>query len=233
MRRLVVVALVLLGLLVVADRVALHLAQQAVAEQARTSAGLSTTPTVKAHGFPFLTQVLRGRYERIDVELTDLDRGGVRMKELDATLREVRVPLGEALGGSVESIPVQRLDATALVTYAELAHRSGIVGVSMAPEGDRVRVTGRVSVLGQSVQASALSRLSLRNGRIALRATSFRVLGQSTPALVSALTGAFDVIVPVGTLPYHLELTDLRVTADGVRLVARSGPTVIAPEPGG
>jgi hypothetical protein len=230
-RRLVVVLLVVVGLLVVADRVALHLAERAVADQARTSAGLSTTPKVTAHGFPFLTQVLRGRYDRIDVELTDLDRGGVRMQELDATLREVKVPLGEALGGKVDSIPVGSLDATALVTYAELAHRSGIVGVSMQPEGDKVRVTGRVSFLGQTVRASALSRVSLRNGRIALKAVSFTILGQSTPS-IAALTSALDVIVPVGTLPYDLELTDLKVLPEGLRLVARSGPTTLTPEEG-
>ena len=232
MRRLVVVLLVVAGLLVVADRAALHLAEKGIAEQARTSADLSTTPKVTAHGFPFLTQVLRGRYERIDVELTDLDRGGVRMKELDATLRDVKVPLSEALQGNVDSIGVQRLDASALVTYAELAHRSGIVGVTMQPEGDRIRVTGRVTVLGQSVRASALSRVSLKNGRIAVKALSFKVLGQSTPALMGALTGAFDVLVPVGTLPYDLELTGLQVTPDGLRLVAASGPTVLTPEQG-
>jgi hypothetical protein len=232
-RRLVLLLLVLVGLLVVADRVALHLAEKAVAEQARTSAGLATTPKVTAHGFPFLTQVLRGRYDRIDVEVTDLDRGGVRMKELDATLLEVKVPLGDALGGKVDSIPVEQLDATALVTYAELAHRSGIVGVSMQPEGDKVRVTGRVTFLGQTVRASALSRVSLRNGRIALKAVSFKVLGQSTPALAAGLAGALDVIVPVGTLPYHLELTSLQVTPDGLRLVARSGPTVLTADQGG
>jgi hypothetical protein len=231
-RRLVVVLLVLLGLLVVVDRVTLHLAEKAVAEQARTSGGLSTTPKVTAHGFPFLTQVLRGRYDRIDLQVTDLDRGGVRMKELDATLRGAEVPLGDALGGKVEAIPVQGLDATAVVTYAELAHRSGIVGLRITPEGDKVRVTGRVSVLGQGVQASALSRVSLRNGRIALRATSLKVLGQSSPALVNALAGALDVLVPVGTLPYGLKLTDLQVRPDGLRLVARSGPTTLTAEPG-
>jgi hypothetical protein len=231
-RRLVVVLLVLVGLLAVADRVALHLAERAVADQARTSAGLSSTPKVTAHGFPFLTQVLRGRYDRIDVELTDLDRGGVRMKELDATLRDVRVPLADALGGKVDSIPVQQLDATALVTFAELAHRSGIVGVTMQPEGDKVRVTGSVRFLGQTVRASALSRVSLRNGRIALNAVSFKLLGQSTPAVAGALTGALDVIVPVGTLPYDLELTSLQVMPEGLRLVARSGPTTLTPEQG-
>jgi hypothetical protein len=227
-RRLVLVLLILGALLVAVDRVALHLAEQAVAEQAKSSAQLSATPSVSAHGFPFLTQAVRGRYTRIDVRIHDLDRGGVRMAELDATLHGVQVPLSEALSGDVTSIPVEALDATALVTYAELAHRSGIVGVTIEPEGDGVRVTGRVSVLGQTVRASSLSKVSLRNGRIVLKATSTRLLGMTSPAVLNALAGALDVVLPVGTLPYDLELTDLRVTTEGLRLTASSGPTVLS-----
>jgi hypothetical protein len=226
-RRLVIVLLVLLALLVVADRVALHVAETAVATQAREGADLTSTPTVKVRGFPFLTQALRGRFGRIDVTATDLDRGGVRVSSLKATFRDARIPLREALDGSVTSIPVGSLTATAVVTYADLAHRSRVVGLTIVPEGDALRVTGRVTMLGQTVQVSALSSVSLKRGRIAVTARSLRVLGQSTPGLVNALAGALDLLVPVGALPYDLKLTSLHVTAGGLQLEARSGPTVL------
>ena len=227
MRRLVIVLLVLLALLVAADRVTVHLAEKAVAEQARTSADLSSTPSVRVRGFPFLTQALRGKYGRIEVTATDLDRGGVRVSSLSATLHDVRIPLSEALDGSVTRIPVGSLEATAVVTYADLAHRSRLVGMTIVPEGDAVRMTARATVLGQTVQVSALSAVSLRGGRIAVTAKSIRVLGQSSPALVNALAGVMDLLVPVGTLPYDLRLTGLEVTPEGLLLEARSGATVL------
>jgi hypothetical protein len=227
-RRLVLVLVVLVALLVVADRVTARLAERALAQQARESADLSSTPTVRVHGFPFLTQALRGKYGRIDLEATDLDRGGVRISRLTATVHGAGVPLTEALAGDVTSIPVAGLDATALVTFADLAHRSRLVGLSIVSEGDAVRVTGRVTVLGQTVRVSALSTVSLRTGRIAVTARSLKVLGQSTPGLVNALAGALDLLVPVGTLPYDLHLTGLGVTPDGLQLTARSGPTVLS-----
>ena len=228
MRRLVLTLLVLAALLAAADRYLVHLAERTVAKQAQSSADLRTRPTVTIHGFPFLTQAVRGRYERIDVSATDLDRGGVRLARLDATLRGVHLPLGDALHGSVSSIAVESLDASAVVTFADLAHRSGVVGMTIEPEGTDVRVTGRVTVLGQTVRASALSRVSLRGGRIAVTARSLRVLGQTSPALVNALAGVLDLVVPVGRLPYDLRLVGLEVTPEGVLLHARSGPTVLS-----
>lgn len=229
MRRLVVVLLVLLALAVVTDRVLVRIAETGIAKQVQTSAELQTRPEVHVHGFPFLTQAADGRYSRIDVTATDLDRGGVHVKELDASLRGVQVPLSDALHNEVESIPVSSIDATALVTYADLAHRSGLAGVTITPSGDGVQVTARLTVLGQTVRATADSRLSLRGDRIAVTARSLRVLGQSSPALVNALAGRLDLLVPVGTLPYGLHLTALEATPAGVRLTARSGPTVLTP----
>lgn len=228
MRRLVLALLVVLALFVVADRLTVHFVEQAVAEQARQSADLTATPTVKLRGFPFLTQAISGRFERIDLRATDLDRGGVRVASLSATLHDAQVPWREALDGSVTSIPVGSLEATAVVAYADLAHRSRLVGVTIVPEGDRVRLTGRVSVLGQSVQVSALSAVSLKRGRIAVTATSVRLLGMSSPALVNAVARVVNLTVPVGTLPYDLQLTGLRVTPEGLLLEARSGPTVLS-----
>ena len=114
------------------------------------------------------------------------------------------------------------------MAFADLAHRTGVVGMTIEPEGSDVRVTGRVRVLGQTVRASALSRVSLRNGRIAVTARSVRVLGQTTPGLVNALAGVLDLLVPVGRLPYGLTLTGLDVTPQGVVLRAESGPTVLS-----
>jgi hypothetical protein len=226
-RRLVVFVLVLLALAVVGDRVTVRIAETAIARQAQTSADLRTRPQVHIRGFPFLTQAVNGSYSRIDVTATDLDRGGVHVKELDATLRDVKVPLDDAMHNEVGAIPVSGIDATALVTYADLAHRSGLAGVTITPAENGVTVTARITVLGQSVRASADSALSLRGDRIAVTARSLRVLGQSSPALVNALAGRLDLLVPVGTLPYGLHLTALEATPEGVRLTARSGPTVL------
>lgn len=212
---------------VAADRVGVRVAEDQVAKQLQSSADLTSRPTVTIDGVPFLTQALAGRYDRIDVGATDLSRGGVHVTSLEAELTGVEVPLGDALRGDVSSIPVDAVTATALVTYADLAHSSGLVGVTITPVDGEVHVTGRVTVLGRSVTVTATSSVALRGRSIAVTARSLRVLGQTSPALLNALAGRLDLLVPVGTLPYDLRLTGLSVTQEGLLLQARSGRTVL------
>lgn len=227
MRRLVTALVVLAGLLVAADRVGVRVAEQVLAGRLKSSAHLTSTPTVRVRGVPFLTQALQGRYDEIDVTATGLDRGGVRVASLTAALHGVHVPLGEVLSGSVTSVPVDELTAQALVTYADLAHRSGLVGLTITPAGTLVHVTARITVLGQHFTATAVSSVALKGTSIVVTARSLRALGQSSPAILNALTGRLDLRVPVGTLPYGLRLTGLQVAPEGLLLQARSGPTVL------
>lgn len=218
---------VLAALVVAADRVGVRVAQTEVAKQLQKSADLASRPTVTIDGVPFLTQALSGTYHRIEVGATDLRRGGVHVTSLEAELTGVRVPLADALRGDVTRIPVDSVTATALVTYADLAHESGLVGVTITPSDGEVHVTGRITVMGRTVTATATSRVELRGRSIAITARSLKVLGQTTPALLGALAGRLDLLVPVGSLPYDLRLTGLSVTTEGVLLQARSGPTVL------
>lgn len=227
MRKLLVVLLVLALLTVVVDRVGVRMAQRALAERMRTSADLTTTPTVTIDGIPFLTQALSGSYERIELTATDVSRGGVRIARLRAEVQGASVPLGDVLRGDVNEVPVEGLTATALVTYADLARFSGLVGVTITPLANGVQVTGRLSVLGMSVRATAISRVSLVGRSIVVTARSLKVLGQTSPAILNALAGRLDLRVPVGTLPYDLQLTGLHATTAGVLLDAESGPTVL------
>lgn len=221
-------ALALLAvLLVVADRVGVVFAARVVASKLKASASLTTDPSVTIHGFPFLTQALRGRYDDVELGVTDLDRGGVRLSRLEVTIHGVQLPLANAISGNVSSVPVSGITATAVVTYADIASRGNITGLSVQPDGSMVKVTGRITVLGQSVTASAVSTIRLEGRSIVVTAQQVSVLGQSSSALNSALAGRLDLRVPIGSLPYGLELTGVHADVGGVVLQARSGPTVL------
>ena len=225
-RRVVVPLAVLLALAVGADRLAVHLADSALASQLQTSGGFDTKPSVSIDGFPFLTQAKAGVYQRIEVKAGASTRGGVRISSLDAVVRDARVPLGDAVKRKVTDVPVSGLDATAVVTYVDLAHASDLAGVVITPARGRVDVTASLKVLGQTVKAVASSDVSLSGSTIVVRARSISVQGGSA-VLTAALAGKLDLRVPVGTLPFGLKLTDLVATDAGVRLSASSGPTVL------
>ena len=226
LRRVVVPLAVLLALAVGADRLAVHLAESALAGQLQTSGGFDAKPDVSIDGFPFLTQAKDGVYRRIEVKAGASTRGGVRISSLDAQVRDAEVPLGDALKGQVADVPVSGLDATAVVTYVDLARASDVAGVSITPAAGGVNVTASLKVLGQAVQATATSDVTLKGTAIVVRARSVSVQGGSA-LLTRALSGRLDLRIPVGTLPFGLRLTDVEATPSGVRLTASSGATVL------
>jgi hypothetical protein len=226
---LVATLVVLLGLLLVADRAGAAVASRAVAAQVQASAGLPAEPEVDIPGFPFLTQALAGRYERVEVEAVGVPTGELTLSRLDATLTGVRVPLSEVLSGSVADVPVERVQARALVGYDELVRLSGDRRLSLAPSGDRLRVTGSLEVLGQTLSATAVSRVEVVEGDLRVVAESYEVGDAAADDLVTrALGDRFDLRIPVTGLPYGLRLTDVQVDPSGLVVRATATDVVLA-----
>ncbi len=165
------------------------------------------------------------KYDRIEVTADDVDRGGVRLTHLTTSLYGVQLPLSDAIGGRVQSIPVDRLTGEAVVGYVDLKSGSGML--VFTPAGDRVKVAGSITVLGQDLSASAVSKLSLDGNDLVLTPQSVSAAGQSSSLIGDAVKGAFRVRVPIGRLPYGLKLTGVPATPGGVVVSARSGPTVL------
>ena len=99
---LVVVVAVLLGLALLADRVAVGVAEDRVATEIATRTGLPGTPDVEIAGFPFLTQAMAGRYDDVRISLTADQLGQPEGTAVDVALKGVELPLSTVLGGSVQ-----------------------------------------------------------------------------------------------------------------------------------
>ena len=227
MKGLLVTLVVLALLLVGADRLAARFAGAAVARELQQSQSLSSEPEVSIRGFPFLTQALRGRYDRIDVTVPQASREGVEVQDLTAHLRGARIPLRAALSRTVTEVPVEQVDADGLVTYAGLAAGADR-RVTIAPAGDQLKVTGEVDVLGRTLTGTAFSTVRLDGRDLVVRAQRFDVgNGVVNDLLTSVLRDRFDFRVPVGRLPYGLRLTGATVTPEGVRVSAAGGATVL------
>ena len=229
MRRLASV-LVLLVVMVVGDRVAAAYAGDRLAEELRRGAGLTSTPTVEIAGFPFLTQAVGGRYDHVEVGATDVPAGDTVLDRVDVVLTGVRVGLSEALSGEVTDVPVDRVSAQVRLSYDDLSRRSGERRLTVSPEGDRVRVTGEVEVLGRTLSAAALSEVALDGDTVRITAQEFRVGNDVADALLTrALGDRFDLRVPITDLPYALTVQRLRVAPDAVVVEAGATDTVLTP----
>ena len=100
MKALLVVVLLLVGLAVVADRVALGVAEDRVATELVQEGGLQGRPEVEIAGFPFLTQAIGGRYDDVHISLTAEQLGQPEGTRADIALHGAEVPLSSVLSGS-------------------------------------------------------------------------------------------------------------------------------------
>ena len=219
MRKLLTALVVLVVLLVAADRITVHYVEQSVGDRMREDGRLDVSPKVDIRGFPFLIQALRGTYDRTDVHVVDLTRNGVTVSRLDVTISGAQLPLSKVR--SATEIPVDSLRATAVVTYYELAHSSGLANLSITPKGDGVAVTGTVA----GAKATAMSTVTLKGDRIVVTAQSISTAGVKLP-----LRGVLDFSVRVPTLPFGLHLDSATARPDGVYLTASTGRTVLTPQ---
>lgn len=219
--------LVLAGLLVLLDRGAALLAERAVADQAQRGGQLSQRPEVELRGFPFLTQALAGRYDDVRLRASG-PVAGQQVERLDLRLSGVHLPLRDAVSGSVDEVPVDRLAGTVLLSYPFLSEQAPD-GLTVSPAGDRLRVEGRTEVLGQTVSAAATSSVRLEGDRVLVRAEEFSTGSDTADDLLARVLGdRYDFSVPVAALPYGLRLTGLRVQPDGLSVDASGGPTVLS-----
>ncbi|MBW3639591.1 MAG: DUF2993 domain-containing protein [Actinobacteria bacterium] len=232
MRRLLIFLIFLLVLAAVGDRVAAGFAARTVASKLQSAAGLPERPDVDIAGVPFLTQAVAGRYERVEVSADAVPAGELSFAELTATLTGVQVPLSDVRTGDVDEVPVDMVDAQILLAYDELSRRSGNRRLTVTSAGDRVRVTGSVQVLGRTVEATAISALTVEGEDLVVTAESFEVGNDAADAAVTrALRGRLDLRIPAGGLPYDLMLRGVEVEPGGVALRATARDVVLSAPP--
>lgn len=214
-----IVVVLLVVLLAVADRVADQVVEQRSAESVQSSLGLGSPPQLDITGFPFLTQVVRGRLDLVRLNANDLvvQQQGKTYNFSTARLDLYRVQL------DADRRPLSAGQLKGSVT-ADWAEASRMLGVEVSHAGtseqpNRVAVTYRATLFGQEipVQATAVPRIDQSNGRLKLDDVQASVAGHDIPqALVErALSSQLDRDLP---LPLGLRATG--ITADAAGLTA-------------
>jgi hypothetical protein len=223
------VLLVVLLALVVVDRVAVGIAEDQIADRVQESQALATKPSVDVRGFPFLTQVVRGRYKQATATVTGLERNGLRLSEISIDAEGVRVDLGDLLSGTVNAVPVDHARGSVLVTYddlnAYLANRVEVPKVTVRPDGSAVKVTGSVEipVLGRSLSLSGDARVDVDGENVTIRPTAVEAITGFLPGFAEGpAREALTVRFAIEGLPFGVELDSAQVTERGVLFTAKA-----------
>jgi hypothetical protein len=219
---------VVLGVLVVVDRVGVGIAEDRVAEQLADRGQLAGTPDVEITGFPFLTQAVSGRYSDVRIHLTAEELGQPAGTRADVSLQGVHVPLSDALSGSVQQIPVDRVDGTATLSYALLADQLG-GDTTLTQDGDGIRLTKSVEVLGFDFPVTAAGTVTLDGQDVVIDVHDASAGAVDVPDFVlDTADELLDFRYRVPALPFGLQLTSVRPTAGGVDVRVQAQDTVLS-----
>ncbi|CAL9491782.1 MULTISPECIES: LmeA family phospholipid-binding protein [Streptomyces] len=230
LRILLVVAVVLGGIFVIVDRVAVHFAEGEAADRVRASEGLASTPDVDIRGFPFLTQVLGGSFDEVRVGISDYEAGAgeggrtIRIADLRADLR------GVEFSGDFGSAVADSATGTATVAYDELLRNAKAEPTQVAPGitaevvalsdggNGKIKVALETTVLGTKLPepVTVLSSVTVVDGNtVRVRADALPVLG-GVEIAESRVRRITDFEQKIDGLPGGISLEKVRAAADGV-----------------
>jgi len=226
-RALLVVVLLLLGVAVAADRFAVGIAEDKVAQQLAEKGGLHGSPSVDIAGFPFLTQAVAGRYDDVRIALTSEQLGQPAGTRAHVVLHGVHVPLSSVVSGSVDRVPVDRIAGTATLPYALLTAKLG-GDTTLRPEGKGLRITKTVELLGKKFPLTAAGTVTLDGNQLVLDVSKAAGAGVDLPGfLVSRASDLLDLRYDLPALPFGLHVTALAPTSDGVHLTLAATGAVL------
>ncbi|WP_341717837.1 DUF2993 domain-containing protein [Micromonospora sp. FIMYZ51] len=224
----VVLLLVLVGLIAIADRVAVNVAERTIADevsqQVAEQGAQSAPPEVEVGGFPFLTQVLDGRYERISIRLRDVQGSvqgdAVALPSLNVDARNVRASLDTLRTGQGDVV-AETVNGTGTISYQSLAALLNREGLALGEQGGKLAVTAPVDILGQQLTVTGTADIVVgEQGGIALKFDNLDAEGLPDAPLARTLVNNFarsiSVDVPLPELPFGLTIREVVPRPEGL-----------------
>lgn len=244
-RILLTVVVILGGLFVGADRLAVGFAEDEAAEKLRTSEGLGETPDVSIKGFPFLTQVLGGTLDDVEIGIQNYDASSgsdkIRIADLNARMQ------GVEFSGDYSSATAAEATGTARISYDELLKEAQgeppvklplgatgkVVGLSDGGDG-KIKVEVEVSKGGTKLPkpVHVLSSVRVEDDTIKVNADEipkkFEVLGVSIPLPEGLVRDVTDFEEKVSGLPGGIKIDEVTPAEDGVDISVKGSNVKLA-----
>ncbi|MGP8299893.1 LmeA family phospholipid-binding protein [Streptomyces inhibens] len=229
LRVLLFIGVILGGLFVAADRVAVNLVEDKAADKIRASQGLDKTPNVSIKGFPFLTQVAGRSLQEVDADLGGIeakaDGRTLRVEQLSAQFHDVALTSDYM---SIES--AASATGTAKISYADLTKAAGgDVKITYGGEKNgrsQVKISPNLPVLSSLDVTGSLTIVG--GNTVRLRADGLPAMCRALPGCETKVRAQTDHDWKLDQLPGNLKLEKVVTKADGISISA-SGKDVKLP----
>ena len=204
--------IVLAILLVIGDRVANAIAENAMASQF-VSNGFPVKPNVSIEGFPFLTQLVAKDFKTVNISAGNVPAGPVTITSVHATINGMHI---SSLSSNA-SAKVDHVTATAFISFGALAAAGGLgngSGLTVSPDGkNKLKITAGVGGVFTDTEEAKIVQTGPQTISIQVLNT-----GGAVGSLLSSF-GSFSFTLPKG-VPASLRITSIVVNSQGLTLSA-------------
>ncbi|GGY28194.1 LmeA family phospholipid-binding protein [Streptomyces djakartensis] len=244
LRILLIFVVILGGLFVIADRLAVNFAEDEAADRLKTTENLATTPDVSIKGFPFLTQVVGGSLDDIEVGIRNYEAAtgsgeGARKIRIDDLRADMK---GVEFSGDYSSATATSATGTATIAYDELLKTAkseptqiapgvtaNVVGLSDGGNG-KIKVAVEATVLGTKLPepVSALGSVTVVDG------DTVRVKADGLPKFAGVdlaenrVRSITDFQQKIDGLPGGIQLDRVQAAPDGVEIAVKGSNVRLA-----
>lgn len=233
---LLVLLLVLGAVAVVADRVAAsyatkELRAQLVSQLSQMDVKYDSLD-VNIGGFPFLTQVARGNYDKISIDMANVQLpqqggNGATLPSLHVVATGVDANTQQVIQGNAK-VNAKQVTGTAVVGFNTLEKlvdysKYRLSEVKYSEAGGGLHVTGKVNLGAVEVPISATADVSVVKGQFQVKLRDLKAINVAAPAsLKDYLTNLAQqsLTAQLPKLPFGLVLEQATVGADGLAITA-------------
>jgi hypothetical protein len=234
---LLVLLLILGGALVVADRVAAGAAEDQIAQQAKkelVAREITTSgdPKVSIAGFPFLWQVIDGKYKKITIDIARPKINNVQLENLQIVASTVRADAQAVLNGTGDVVADQ-VSGTASITWASVRPLLQLAGLpsgvdpakaELTVTNNKVQVKVPLSINGYNFKLIANGTLVVDTGKVLVKLDSVGSDVGSVPQVVQNLIKQYQdrlsVTVRIPAMPYKLVVNKVQSSDTGLVMIA-------------
>ncbi|MFE1324352.1 DUF2993 domain-containing protein [Streptomyces sp. NPDC058735] len=241
LRILLIFVVILGGLFVLADRLAVNFAEDEAADRLRATENLPSTPDVSIKGFPFLTQVVSGSLDNIEVGIDSYEAAagdGARKIRIDDLRADMK---GVEFSGDYSSATATSATGTATISYDELLRTAKseptqvapgitarVVGLSDGGNG-KIKVSVEATVLGNKLPkpVSVLSAVKVDGDTVRVKADGLPSFA-GVDLAETRVRSITDFQQVVDGLPGGIELDSVQAAPDGVEIAVRGSDVRLA-----
>ncbi|MFJ7077974.1 DUF2993 domain-containing protein [Streptomyces sp. NPDC098781] len=241
LRILLIVVVILGGLFVLADRLAVGFAEDEAASKLQNTENLAETPDVSIKGFPFLTQVASGSLDDVEVGIKDYEAAAgtdgrtIRIDDLKADMK------GVEFSGDYSSATAATATGTASVTYAELLKTAqaeptqvapgvtaNVVGLADGGNG-KIKVAVEATVLGTKLPnpVYVLSSVTAEGDTVRVKADDLPSFG-GVDIAENRARAITDFEQKIDGLPGGIQLDSVQAAKDGVEITVKGSNVRLA-----